>query len=218
MPTEAIPLEARIPEANVVLLFLRAELGSPRYKALALRKLRGWGDGEGLVARANLQDAGENAARRELLEVITRHDGPVGLFDGFPRDMEWWTARPSVERLLHTHYVNLPAWTWFSRGTRRLEDGARTVFEYNGSLGNIPVDAFWQAAQRCINYPVPGVDPPDPSVILVAQRPTDDFPVIFDGHLRLTGWALAQLIGARDVRRPTVIIGLAPNLHGWKLY
>jgi hypothetical protein len=197
-----------MPDAAVVLHFLHAEKASSRYGPAVTAER-----GSSLIDFPDLANADVNAERKALLHKVTRHDGPVGLFDGFPVDVRWWVAQPTEAELLESRYVNLPAWVWFSQGTRTIYDGARTVVEWGGALGNIPSALFWAMVQETTNARATLL----PRTILVAPSVVS-VPVILDGHLRLTAWAIAKRIGARWVDTPSVIVGTSPGLSTWPLW
>ena len=72
-------------EAEMVALFLRAELPAARFRD----KLRP----ERLITAPNLDDPAENQAREQLLTQHREYGTRTGLFDGFPRDVCWDRSR-----------------------------------------------------------------------------------------------------------------------------
>ncbi len=202
---------AGMSDAAVDVHFLRAEAGSSRYRAGLLRELTVRGLDLEIIDQPDLESADENGRRKSILHEVTRHDGPTKLFAGFPSDVDWYVTVVDVGSLSNATYVNLPNWTAFSGGSRRVADGARAAIA-GAWIDNIS-NADFQTRARAIRSGEPILRP-----ILVAKDEASE-PVILDGHLRVT--ALLMLHIAERASAPVeleVIVGFSPSFAGWPMF
>jgi len=168
-------------EPEVIAAFLRGELDSSRFGERLVALLREEGLDTSVVRRPDIEDAGENAYRKMLLD---RHRGWLrreGLFQGFPERIDWSRVALSQEEVLAIRYINWDWWLRLSGGTRRPVDAAGRI-RRNAVAG---VTAEWHepiAARLQSTEPLP-------ELIAVARRDYSRL-VLVEGHVRLTAFAL----------------------------
>jgi hypothetical protein len=111
-----------VPENEVVLRFLEAEIDKEHLRAVMFRL----GIPRSLVMDANLDDASQNEQRALALRY---HRGypDASLFEGFPRDVHWSVVRVSRDELLDALYITFEGWDRISGGTREVREGARRL-------------------------------------------------------------------------------------------
>lgn len=186
-----------------IAVFLRGELDSERYgdKLRALLARHGWG--EDLLRRPDLRDTATNGYRRQLLDEHRAYEQRDGLFLYFPENVEWFRAELERDEVLDILYINWNWWLALSGGSRRPLDAARRI-----RAGEIPgqtahEDKPLAAALR--KFPLP------PELIAVT---TPDYtpPVLVEGHVRLTAYALYP-----NYLPPTldIVVGVSPKMPRW---
>jgi len=168
-------------EAEVVAVFLRAELDSPRYGERVRELLRDAGLDESTLLAPDLANAGENALRARILEKHRAWLRREGLFNGFPEDVDWSLVGLEPDKVLSILYIDWDWWLEISGGTRRPLDAAARI-----RSGNVP-GADVQADER-IAARLRSDDPPPE--LIVASTPELSRLVAVEGHVRLTAYAL----------------------------
>lgn len=118
-----------IGEDEVIATFLQAELDSSRFGPPLRARLARDGRLEDVLRRPRLAEAEENTYRRRLLDEHRGFERREGLFQGFPRGVEWSRAMLTPDEVLNIRYI---AWDWWLRlsgGSRSPRDAARRIRE-----------------------------------------------------------------------------------------
>jgi hypothetical protein len=193
-------------EDEVVLAFVRAELGSPRwgrrYRCPAGFIL------EQLLAPGDRTDAAQNAARRQMLNDVRGYPDRW-LFAGFPRDVSWRRVELVPEDLSLLRYIaeyppDPKSWVVLSGGTRRVVDAVANVdtsptFPWDARQGIQAVAEGFKAGSTC--EPVIAVEGEDGALVLI------------EGHVRATGYARS------DVSIPLpAFVGRSARMAEWRCY
>src|SRR5688500_18850247 len=87
-------------EDEMVAVFLRGELLSNRFGETVRAALAQAGVGEDIVMNADLDDARENALRREILGTARGFGRREGVFGGFPDEVRWERAMLAPDEVL----------------------------------------------------------------------------------------------------------------------
>jgi hypothetical protein len=168
-------------EAEVIVVFLRAELDSARYGKRIRLLLAEAELEESVLLAPDLEDAHENECRASLLEGHRAWLRREGLFNGFPEDVEWSLVGLLPEEVLSILYIDWDWWLAISGGTRRSVDAAARIRA--NEVPGADVESDEQIAARLCS------DDPPPELI-VASTPDLSRVVAVDGHVRLTAYAL----------------------------
>jgi hypothetical protein len=194
-----------VTEAEVVAAFLRAELGSPRYGA-PIRELMT--SDATLVTEPRLDDERENAERAELLDRHRSWLRREGLFDGLPREIEWFVASTPRPELLEILYIDWGWWVEITGGTRRPLDAARRI-----RAGRVPGSDIGEEEGVALALAPPGRVP---APRLIALAPPDlRRVVLLEGHARLTSYALFP---EHVPDRVEILLGLSERIADWSLF
>ncbi|HXM42304.1 MAG TPA: hypothetical protein VN924_13710 [Bryobacteraceae bacterium] len=114
-------------EDEMVFAFVRAEIDSHRHRDLYSDCLAQIGCGRDLIDGADLADAAQNAARKELLTLARGYGNKEYLFIGFPSDARWRRVRVELHDFDTLRCANFPTWTALSDGTRLVSVAAQNV-------------------------------------------------------------------------------------------
>src|SRR5918995_15000 len=126
---------------EMVAVFLRGELLSDRFGETVREGLAGAGVGEDVILDADLEDARENALRREILGTARGFDRPEGLFWGFPDDVRWQRAALAPAEVLAIRFIDYDYWVELSGGSRLPTDAARRI-RAGVTVFGVPNDGF----------------------------------------------------------------------------
>lgn len=203
-------------EADVVAVFLQAELRSPRFGPLLRELLADAGAGAELIERADTDDRQANALRASVLGQYRGWPDRL-LFRGFPTAVSWHHAELEAADLERVRFVNddfrLPGhedWDrvcWFdlSQGTRLVTRAARAVAAGRPAPGYEEIYRNVRATADAIRAGVPQSE-------LILARPSLAAPwVIVEGHTRATAYALIS-------HGPVpALVGEAPGLERWHM-
>ncbi|HEY1572254.1 MAG TPA: hypothetical protein VGG05_12990 [Pseudonocardiaceae bacterium] len=192
-----------IGEDEMVAGFLHGELTSRRFGADLRSQLMTLGRPERLLTHPDLADAEANAARRAVLAATRGYGENRELFQDFPTEVSWVRVVLSAEELARVRYMDYSYWEELSGGSRLPADAARRIRAGVRAFG-VPNDRF-EAAARAI-----AAGERFSPLILVGAR-LDEL-VCLEGHLRLTGHALAGF--PTDVE---CLVGTAPTMGRWML-
>ncbi|MGH7910668.1 MAG: hypothetical protein ACREOV_02995 [Candidatus Dormibacteraceae bacterium] len=157
---------------------------------------------ERLLTEADLSDENENRARRDLLGAARGFRQSRDVFDeDFPAGVRWIRARLDRAELAQVRYIDYSYWIELSGGSRLPVDAARRIREGVRVFGvsNRRFIAAARAVARGERFPP----------LILAGRHHDDL-VCLEGHLRLTGYALAGFPSEVDC-----LIGTAPRMGRW---
>lgn len=94
-----------IGEDEMIAIFLRAEVDSPRYgKKLRALLVRDGREVE-VLRRPDPSVADDNRYRRGLLEEHRGYESREALFDGFPQRVDWFRATLAATEVLEIRYI-----------------------------------------------------------------------------------------------------------------
>jgi hypothetical protein len=191
-------------EAEMIACFLRGELTSIRFGPGLRAALSAAGLTDRLLTDADLSDETENRARRNLLGTTRGYGQNRDVFDESfpaPADVHWTRAELNPAELAQVRYIEYSYWNELSGGTRLPIDAARRVRQ-GARAFDISNQRFLAAARAVAR------GERFPPLILVGQNYADL--VCLEGHLRLTGYALAGF--PTDVE---CLIGIASTMGRW---
>lgn len=195
----------RIEEPYVVAKFLEAELLSNRFGPEVKAALAQLNSSEDLVTAPNLEDEKQNRLRAEVLGAYRGWRRGQLLFHNFPDSIDWYVVELSPSEIEELKFINYSYWLGISGGSLLVGDaadgirGGKVVF----GKSNQP---FFDAAKKIESGEM------FPEIILVAEDEDEDAtPVILEGHLRATAYALAK-------KKPDLIkaiLGISPSIRDW---
>jgi len=196
----------RSDEAEVIHAFLR-EADSERWARITEAALLAAGGTRQLVDRPDFSDQRENAIRAAALRSSRGWGDDVGMFQGFPTEVDWWHGElepPEVERL---RYVNYSYWKALSGGSRRVIDVEATLRrrQVPDWLNEMGTDWCYEIAQEYAS----GLVIPD---IIVLGTPDLSSLVVVEGHRRITGIALSGVFRQRGIG---AFIGTSVGAAAW---
>jgi hypothetical protein len=192
-------------EAEMVALFLRAELPSARWQDDLRALLEHAGLPDSVVTAPDLGDDTGNQARLRLLTAHRGYSTRTEIFEGFPDDVRWqWMAITPAE-LAGVRYIDYDYWVELSGGTRLAVDAAARIRAGVAPFGvpNNRVLGMAQALTDGARFP---------PLILVTTGLGGDGLVVLEGHARLTAFMLAH-----DQLPPEleVLVGSSPTMTRW---
>jgi len=202
--------------AEMIASFLQQEFTSARFGPALRALLAEAGQPEDVVTRPDVRDRRANAARRRLLAAHRGYGTAADTYlAGFPTAgvrWAWWALSP--EEVLTARYIDWDYWLELSGGTRRPADAAACIRAGAAPYGVSNEGAWAVAAAVRVGAPLP------PLILVTACHPP--LPgadagglVVLEGHLRLTGYALAA-----EALPPTlaVLVGSSPAVARWTGY
>jgi len=159
-----------IGEDEMIAVYLGAELDSDRFGP----QLRG------RLARDGQELASADAAyRRRLLDEHRGYGTRTGMFEGFPRAVDWFRAALSREEVLDGRYTDYSWWVELSGGTRSPREAARRIRA--GELTGMTAGATAEEHEPFLART---------SELIAATTPAQETRVVVEGHARLTAYAL----------------------------
>lgn len=192
---------SRSSEDEMVACYLAGELSSERWGAQTRAALAARGLSEDLLTHADISDEAANDQRRAVLAVTRGYREDREMFEHFADDVRWVWARLQPAELVRVRYIEYDYWNELSGGSRLPVDAARHIREGLTVFG-VPNTGFLRAADAATRGE--GLPP------LILAGPTSDHLVCLEGHLRLTGHALAGFPRALDC-----LVGTSPKLVRW---
>ena len=198
---------ADVGEPEMVALFLKTEIASPRWGAVIARHLACDGGSRQIVDNPDTTDAYENAYRAHLLGEFRGYRRNKDLFEGFPEHVTWARVRLTRDELWRVRYIDYDYWVELSNGSRLAVDAARAI-RAGKVVFRVPNDGFLALADALQHGAV------FPELILVRAGENARL-VVLEGHARLTAYALVP-----DTVPATlpVLLGTAPEITHWGLY
>jgi hypothetical protein len=169
-------------EDEMVACFLLGELTSRRFGAGIRRALAAAGESEHLLTDADPADPDANRARRNLLAATRGYGENRDLFKNFPARVRWVRAVLTPDELARVRYIDYPYWNELSGGSRLPRDAADRIQAGMRAFG-VSNHSFFAAARA--------VRRGDRFAPLILTGPRRNTLVCLEGHLRLTGHALA---------------------------
>ncbi len=189
-------------ENEMVLAFLRAEFYSPRYKEWIRRAL---GHDASLLNRPRLDDATENAARKQVLAEFRGFGADALLFRGFPVEVQWVRVEATVAEVADMKYAKYATWITLSGGSRIVRDGAANV-------DTIPTDEDANANIRAVTRDVERGQSYPP--LIAAAVSNDETHVLVEGHTRASAYVRALRADAPV----ELIVAYSPSMTTWAFY
>jgi hypothetical protein len=193
-------------EAEVVAVFLRAELDSPRYGERIRELLPAAGLDECALLAPELEDAEANARRARVLEEHRAWLRRDGVFGGFPEEVDWALVGLTRDEVLGVLYISWDWWLHASGGTRLPLDAAARIRA--GEVPGSSVEWHEQIAARLRSK-----DPPPE--LIVASTPDLSRLVALEGHVRLTAYALFPDDLPEEL---PVYLGTSEHMSSWALF
>ena len=182
-------------EADMVAVFLKAEIASRRYGKLVLDLLARDQKNRTVVDKPDITNADENTYRRQLLGAYRTY-----VFEELPAHVAWYRGLLSREEVARVRYIDYDYWNELSNLTRLPHVAAETI-QAGREIFEVSNAGFLEAA-RALRAGVRF-----PELILVGASPGDDL-TVFEGHVRLTAYMLAPECLPEELE---VIIGFAPE-------
>jgi hypothetical protein len=177
-------------EGEMLAVFLRAELDSRRY-GQTLRDLLAR-DGKSVESLTDPEYA------RRLLDEYRGYERRIGLFGGFPREVDWFRAELTRDELLDILYIDWDWWLRISDGTRSPRVAAQLI-----RAGKVPGSTAEEHE--------PFVAKPQPELIAVTT-PAHAPLVLLEGHVRLTAYALFP---ERVPDELELLLGVSDEMQSW---
>jgi hypothetical protein len=191
-------------EAEMVALFLRAELTSDRYGPGIRALLARDGVPDRVITAPDLGDDAENQVRARLLTDHRGYSTRTEIFEDFPDRVRWeWMAITPAE-LATVRYIDYSYWNELSGGSRLAADAAPRVRAGITPFG-VPSDGLLAMAEQV------AAGARFPPLILVTTSPPGDL-LVLEGHGRLTAYMLARdhLPAELDV-----LVGYSAEMTRW---
>jgi hypothetical protein len=195
-----------ISEDEVVAVFLRTEIESPRWREQIEEILARDGRDAAVIRRPDLSDPAANTYRRHLLEGYRAYEQRDGLFGRFPRDVEWHRASLTPGELLDILFIDWDWWLTVSGGSRRPRDAARLIASGAIAGASGPGHEPIAVALR--------TDSPPPELIAVTT-PAKSKLVLLEGHVRLTAYALYPEYLPAELE---ILLGVSDHMAEWSLF
>lgn len=192
-----------VTEDEVIASFLRAELGSDRWRDSLLEHLDADGRDMSVVTDPDVDDPEESAYRAELLDRQRGWLKRDGLFLGFPQTVDWFRAALSRERVLEILYIDWDWWLEVSTGTRLPLEAARRI--RGGEISGSTPEWHEPIAARLSS------SSPPPELIVVARSDLAKL-VLLEGHVRLTAYALFPEYLPASLE---ILLGVSDEIGAW---
>lgn len=191
-------------ECDMVIAFLQAEILSSRYAQSILGNLEfNKLSRETLIDRPDLDNEGDNAIRRALLQIYRGYGSNAYLFIGFPQDVGW----RFVDLEPHDHgklsFAREASWIKLSEGTRSVERLARRIarLQERGDTADRVRAIQQDLMDGKVMAPLITVEAEDGRLILV------------EGHSRATAY-----VGLNWQRNITILVGSSAMMFKWQYY
>ncbi len=163
---------------EVILEWLRAELDSDRFGNEVRAGIGSLGLNETIITGADLGNEQANRARWQLLKSYrTWVDGDLYSYD-------WQRVELDREDVGRLNYIDFSYWNELSDGTRKVARAAANVAK-GTVVFDVPNDRFFSVAQAV----EAGMSLPP---IIIVASVGNDAGDILEGHLRATGYLLAN--------------------------
>jgi hypothetical protein len=188
----------------MVMAFLQAEISSSRYAQYILGNLEfNRLSRQALIDRPNLENQGDNAIRRALLQSYRGYGSNAYLFIGFPQDVRWRFVDLEPHDHENLFFAREPSWIALSEGTRSVERLARRIarLEERGDTADRVCAIQKDLTNGKIMAPLITVEGENGRLILV------------EGHSRATAY-----VGLNWQCNITIIVGSSASMFNWQYY
>ncbi len=192
-------------ENEMISVFLKAEINSPRFGKNVESAMRQNGVDRGIIDEPNINDPVENRKRVAVLGF--RGYPNRALFTGFPPDVEWELVTVDRKDLEKTLYIKDDYWIKLSNETRLPTEAAKNI--------RAGVQVYGQSNQQFIDTAEKiklGAELPE--MIIVGDKKGGKL-VVIEGHLRLTSYMLAPDYIPKGLK---AIVGYSENMNNWELF
>jgi hypothetical protein len=186
---------------EMIACFLLGELTSDRFGDAVRFALAVYGQPERLLTHPDFHHAEQNAVRRTLLGVTRGYGENRELFEDFPVHVTWIRAVLTAEEMAAVRYMDYSYWEELSGGSRLPADAAKRI----------------RAGLRAFDIPNDGIVAVARAVAagerfspLILVGVAEDDLVCLEGHLRLSGYALAGFPAGVEC-----LVGTAPDMGRW---
>jgi hypothetical protein len=195
-----------ITEHEMVAVFLKGELDSPRFRPRLDEVLARLGLDHEVIASPDVEHPEQNDARSLVLGEMHGYQQERSLFRLFPNDVLWERALFDAGDLRQVYYIDYSYWNELSSGSRRPEDGARAI-EQGVVVYGQRHELFWELVVAMKS----GARLSTPIVVTHDRQKL----VVLEGHLRLTAYMHAPEFIPDQVE---VILGTSRKMTEWPLY
>ena len=165
----------------MILEFLRTELYSDRFSEQLKKTMNTLSFDEQILLSPDLENADENALRKQLLGEFRGYGRNKELFENFPSQIEWHICSFSEDDLEKIKYIDYSYWNELSAGTRSPLTAAKAVRE--------GVTIYGQSTEGFLNAAKYLEDGGHFQNMIFLTADFNSF-VIVEGHLRMTAYAL----------------------------
>jgi hypothetical protein len=198
---------AEMSEHEMVALFLKTEIESPRWGPDIVRLLERDDIAREVVDYPDITNSNENEYRLRLMGEFRGYQRNEGLFEGFPKCVAWERVALTHNELWQIKYIDYDYWIELSKGSRLAIDAAQTI-SAGEVVFEVPNDGFLALANalRC------GATFPE---LIVVRAGEDSDLVVLEGHMRLTAYALVPEGLPKEL---PIVLGTSPELTRWDLY
>jgi hypothetical protein len=190
-----------ISEDEMVAVFLRGEVGSPRYGHVILQILRRESLDGSLVEEPDLSNLAANGARRRILAEYRGFGRDADVFSGFPNDVQWYRGLVTPEELTKVRYIDYDYWNELSGGSRLVVDAVERIKQGIEIFG-VSNDGICYVAGLI----AAGESPPEP--ILVGKDEQSPL-TILEGHMRITAYLMSSESLPDEL---PVVVGFSPTM------
>jgi len=192
-----------ITEAEMVAVFLRAEINSSRFSCDILRLLERDRVERQIIDNPNVSDEVENNYRANLLGEFRGYKRNEELFESFPNDVRWYRVLLDRNDLSKVKYMNYSYWIDLSGGSRLVADAVKRVIA--GDIEKATSDwirAAADAVKRGVTFQ---------ELILVSENKESDL-IMLEGHLRITAYLVSPDYLPREL---SAIVGYSEKIDEW---
>jgi hypothetical protein len=180
-------------EADMIAVYLKAEISSERFGQLILDQLAQDGMKRRIVDAPDISNVDENVYRRHLLGAYRSY-----VFEELPAHIAWYRASLKREEVAQVRYINYDYWDELSRNTRLPGVAAQTIAA-GIEIFEVSNEGFLRAAQA-LREGAHFLE-----LILVGTSPTEVL-TVYEGHGRLTAYMLAPECIPEELE---VVVGFA---------
>jgi hypothetical protein len=171
-------------EEEMVAIFLKAELDSPRFSKLIKKNSKKFNVPLSVIEHPDLRDSNQNQQRSKILTSYRGWGTRTKMFENFPSKLrwEWWELNKSD--VLNLCYVDYSYWNELSRGSHLVKDGVQTVRD-GVEIYGVSNQQYLDLAQKIDkNASLPP--------LILDQARSEGRLEIIEGHVRATAFGLSK--------------------------